>query len=446
MTLDEALSARLAIWGMGAEGTALARLALDSGAQPVLIDDQPLRAQSVVATNVGIDISVVDPGAVDWGALDVVVRSPGVSRYRPELAAAAASGVRVTTAMALWLADHADDRLLAITGTKGKSTTAALTAAVLERDGWSVDLLGNIGVPVVGGLVRPPSELTVVEVSSYQAADVTVSPPAVVLTCLAPDHLDWHGGLERYYTDKLQLVEAGPPPALAVGAFSPEALERTAHHSDRTLFGPRGRVVADDDGWIRVDGEALVDWRDLRLPGRHNVWNLCGAIAGVIMITGRAPSSEAVGAAVTSFEGLPSRCRPVGERQGRTYVDDALASNPFAAATSIGAFPNRPLTVIVGGADRGVDVTPLIDALVAHGPSAAVVVLEPDADRFVDLLAAHGEIDVHVADDVGGAVAIAERLTPRGGVVLFSPAAPTPAGGGGYSARSRTFVEAAGLA
>ena len=197
-----------------------------------------------------------------------MLRSPGVSRYRPELEAARAAGVTVTTAMALWLEDFADARVVAITGTKGKSTTAALTAAILGHDGSDVALIGNIGVPVVERYGMPLADAYVVEVSSYQAADVQVSPGLVVLTSLAPDHLDWHRSEEAYYRDKLRLVEAGPPGILAVNAGSEEAVRRTAGHPRRTLFGPSGRVTVDASAVVTVDGEPLVDASGLGLPAR----------------------------------------------------------------------------------------------------------------------------------------------------------------------------------
>ena len=152
------------------------------------------------------------------------------------------------------------------------------------------------------------------------------------------------------------------------------------------------------------------------------------------------------------FEGLPSRCHTVGERDSLTYVDDALASNPFATAASIEAFAGRDLTVIVGGADRGVAPTELVEA--AAGASASASGRGPPTrplSRWLDALRTAGEasgtvIPVQVADDLAGAVALAAASTPSGGVVLFSPGAPTPEGEGGFAVRSRLFREAAGLA
>jgi UDP-N-acetylmuramoylalanine--D-glutamate ligase len=451
MRLDELSRRRVAVWGMGQEGLAMARLLIERGSSPVLIDDQVEAAAGRVEAGLSAGMPVIAPGQVDWGALDVVVRAPGVSRYRGELAVAESEGVTVTTATAVWLEDFHDAPVLAITGTKGKSTTASLAASILEHSGLTVALAGNIGDPLTDLYGRDPVDAYVVEVSSYQAADVTVSPRICVLTSLAPDHLDWHGGEEAYYRDKLRLITAGPPGSLAVNAGSAEAVRRTADHPRRLLFGESGRVRVEPTGMISVDSSPVVPSDRLRVPGAHNLANLCGAIAGVWLLRGEPPSVEAVTSAVDGYDGLPSRCHTVGERDGVTFVDDALASNPFATHASVAAFPGRELTVILGGADRGIDLGQLAAALVARHPAPKVVVLPPDPERMMAALREAGagsdlRLSVETAADLEEAVAKAVPVTPSGGVVLFSPAAPTPDGQGGYRQRSREFIAAAGLA
>jgi UDP-N-acetylmuramoylalanine--D-glutamate ligase len=450
VNLDQLGQGRVAVWGLGQEGLAMASLLADRGAVPGLIDDHADDAAARAVPVLGGAPVVMDPRAVAWSEFDVVVRAPGVSRYRPELEAARAAGVAVTTAMAVWLEDFATQPVVAITGTKGKSTTAALTASLLRHDGMEVALIGNIGVPVTDMYDRPGVDAYVVEVSSFQAAEVTVTPRVCVLTSLAPDHLDWHGGEETYYRDKLRLIEAGPPGALAVNAASPEAVQRTAGHPDRTLFGPTGRVRVAPSGAIEIDGVPVVDPGRLRVPGRHNVWNLCGALTAALLLVGTPPSPRAVEATVDGFDGLPSRCHTIGRRYGLTFVDDALASNPFATMASIEAFPGRDLTVIVGGADRGVEVGPLVEALAGRRPVPTVVVLAPDGGRWAAALAGLArdggpEVPRHEVGDLAEAVAVAARSTAPGGVVLFSPAAPTPEGGGGFGVRSGQFIQASGV-
>ena len=235
-----------------------------------------------------------------------------------------------------------------------------------------------------------------------------------------------------------------------MSAASDEAVRRTAGHPHRILFGPAGRVQVTPSGAIVVDDEELGAAPAMPVPGRHNLWNLCGAIAGALLLDGASPSIDSIRAAVDGFDGLPSRCRTVGERDGLTFVDDALASNPFATVSSLAAFPGRALTVILGGADHGVDPTGLVEALASRRPVPHVVVLSPDSNRVAESLASRSAeggaaLAVDVARDLEDAVQKAVRTTPAGGVVLFSPAAPTPEGQGGFAERSRRFVEASGL-
>ncbi len=209
------------------------------------------------------------------------------------------------------------------------------------------------------------------------------------------------------------------------------------------LYGDAGPVRA-ASGWITIDGDRLVEYAGLRAPGRHNVTNLCGAIAGIMLLTGAPPPADAVAQAIDSFEGLPSRCQSIGTRRAVEFVDDALASNPFATTASVRAFGDRPLTIILGGADRGIDFGQLADAVVSRTPTPRVVVIPPDGDRIIESLVAtadarHADVAVTEGADVSDAVCIAADITPDGGVVLFSPGAPTPAGGGGYRERSRLF-------
>ena len=166
LTLEQVLRHRVVVWGMGAEGLAFAALATGRGVEPVLVDDDPEAAAVRVAAAPGGSRPVLRPADVTWSSADVVVRAPGVSRYRPELIAAERAGATVTTAMAVWLEDHADAPVLAVTGTKGKSTTAALAAAILAADGRRAELIGNIGVPVLETYDRPRPDVYVVEVSS----------------------------------------------------------------------------------------------------------------------------------------------------------------------------------------------------------------------------------------------------------------------------------------
>ncbi len=433
MIADDLTGVRVAVWGTGSEGTAFARLLRERGGDPLLVDDRP-SGPDVVLPEVRLLRSV-----------DVVVRSPGVCRYRPELIDAARHGVEVTTPMALWLAEMAGRPVLAVTGTKGKSTTATLAAAILRGAGLEVALAGNIGTPVTELTGDAGYDAYVVEVSSYQAADVTVGAAATVLTRLAPDHLDWHGGIEAYYRDKLRLVTTVPDHPVAVPTSSAEAMARTSGLAGRVLYGGGGRVVVAGSRLV-LDGEEVADLGRFRAPGAHNATNAAGALTGAVLLAGPVPP-PAVAAALDGFDPLPSRSHPLGERGGLVFVDDALASNPSATAATLAAFDGRAVGLIVGGADRGVDLGPLAAAVGQHRGELVVAAVPPAAGRFAEALdAARPGLVTSEVRGIDEAVALLVASVPAGGAVLFSPAAPTPDGEGGYRARAARFAAAAGLA
>ena len=142
---------------------------------------------------------------------DVVVRSPGISRYRDEVLELQAAGVQLTTATNLWFAEHHDEQVIGITGTKGKSTTASLVERLVTAAGAHAELAGNIGRPLLD-LLHPqrPPDVWVVELSSYQAADLRFSPEVAVVVNLFREHVDWHGSEAVYYADKLNILRHRP--------------------------------------------------------------------------------------------------------------------------------------------------------------------------------------------------------------------------------------------
>jgi UDP-N-acetylmuramoylalanine--D-glutamate ligase len=433
---------RVAVWGIGHEGRAAARAAMGSGAADVVAvaDTEPpahaLAAWAAAGLG-GVPVLPVAPGVTD---AEVVVLSPGVSRYRPDVLALEARGVAVTNGTELYLAEQGR-RTIAVTGSKGKSTVTRLTTHLLAAAGRDAVAAGNIGAALLDLLAErsldPAADpaagpLVVAEVSSYQAALVASPPRVAVLTSLFPDHLPWHGGLERYFEDKLRLLAA------AEGA-----LVNGADPGVRSVLGRLdGAVVfASADARVRVVGGAVVVGDDM--PGAHNAVNVAAAVAvldalGIDVAGACEPLEEALAA----FAPLPHRLEPVHIAAGVTYVDDSLATSAQAAVAACEAYGEQPLTLLVGGLDRGIDYAPLVgylEARVARTP-LAVVAMGAAGRRIV---AGLRSVPVEAADDLAEAVRIAAKGTPAGGVVLFSPAAASPPEYGTYEQRSVAFAAAA---
>ena len=198
LSWSDLAGARAGIWGLGREGHANLRKLLALGVEPVLVDDRPagpVDGRPVLAT--------ADGGLAALQRCDVVVKTPGLSRYRPEVAHLSRQGIPVVGGLGLWLAEADLRRVLCVTGTKGKSTTSSLTGHLLTGLGYRCMVGGNIGAVPYDPANAGDFDFWVIEVSSYQATDLPVSPPVVAVTSLHPDHLDWHGGVEQYYRDKL---------------------------------------------------------------------------------------------------------------------------------------------------------------------------------------------------------------------------------------------------
>ncbi len=425
MRFSELDGARIGVWGAGREISSFAAQAgrrLPRARIAVAVFDEPPAPERVSAA-LGVE-SVRTVGAEEavaaLGGCDVVVRSPGVSIHRPELAALRSAGLPVTTPTALWLAERGGRGVLGVTGTKGKSTTAALACHLARAAGTDAELAGNIGRPALDLLDSDPASLAVVELSSYHLADLAVGPEVAVVTNLYAEHADWHGSEQAYREDKLRILTLPGVREAALPARQPE-LAGAATSATRRLFGaPPGWDLA-PEGIVR-DGVLRLEAAALPLPGEHNALNLCAALAG-LEAAGVEVGELAV--LVAGFRALDHRLQTVAESDGLTWVDDSISTTPESALAALASFPGRPLVLLGGGQDRGQDYAALGSELARRG--VLVIGMPSTGPRLVrDALAAGlPASDALSAEDLAGAVALARREAPPGAVVLLSPAAPS---------------------
>ncbi len=420
---------RLALWGYGREGRATRRLlaARVPGLRPTVVSDAPSEATALPRLD-------GDEGraAIAGGAFEVVVKSPGISLYRPEVAAARAAGSVVTSATNLWFETGPTRRVLAVTGTKGKSTTASLLAHLWRGLDPAVALAGNVGAPLAD--LDPAGAPLVLELSSYQIADLAYGPDLMVLTNLHPEHRDWHGGHERYYADKLRLVDLAPIAVL--NAADPRTAARLADRGHARWYGTAAGWRVENDA-VCCGDERVLGAADWCLHGAHNLWNLAAALAA---LTAAGVDARALAPRARDFAGLSHRLEILGTRAGVTWVNDSISTTPESAAAALASFADRPLTLLLGGQDRGQDVAPLRAAMADL--DVRVVTLP---DNGPALAAALGDAAVAHAADLDAAVARAAALTPAGGVVLLSPAAPSYGRFRDFEARGDRFAALAGF-
>jgi len=438
MRIAELAGKRVAIWGFGREGRAAIRALRqrlpDMALALYCSDAERADAQTFDAA---LQIFAHEPDAVALSAYDVVVKSPGISAYKPAVVTAQAQGTRFTSGTALWFAENPTARVIAVTGTKGKSTTTALIAHLARALGVRTALAGNIGLPLLE-LLDQQADLWAIELSSFQTGEA--GPVELgVITSLYEEHLDWHGSRERYVADKLKLADAARQ--LLVNAGQASLLEKTSAHAHRMTFGNvEGWHVADD---FICRGDASVFALDrLPVPGLHNALNACAALAALEIM---GFDALAAAPALTSFQPLPHRLQPLGERHGFTWINDSISTTPLATIAALDSLRGREVTVIVGGHDRGLDWSPFVQA-VAGRSALRIVTQGANGPRIAAALrSAKSDIPLGDVDKLADAVEMAQIITPAGGVVLLSPGAPSFDQFHDYADRGKRFAELAGF-
>lgn len=390
---------KIGIWGMGKEGQAARRALSHYCPDSSLID---------------IDESNVS----DIFLCDVLIKSPGVSLYRPEIQEAAQKGVIITSGTNLFFANKSPrTQVIAITGTKGKSTTSSLLAHTLKHLNQSVELGGNIGVPLLD-LVDTTSDYVVAELSSYQCADFVGRPYIGVLVNLYPEHLQWHGSHDRYHEDKLHMIRQAY--RCVLNASDPETIRKATHISAH--YFNESKAIHIKDSLFYNGDTPLFPIDVLPLPGLHNAENACAVLTVVHMLG--LPLEECAEAFKT-FQALPHRLQVIGHKNGITYVDDSISTTPETAIAALKAIDKgQPITLIAGGLDRGQDYRSLASFLGEHADRMRLVALPETGKILADMTQRQG-VETSLVSDMPSAVSVAQHMTPSGGSILLSPAAPS---------------------
>jgi UDP-N-acetylmuramoylalanine--D-glutamate ligase len=432
--------ATVAVLGMGRSGRATAAALQAGGASVVVWDDgQAGRAAAEAAGHALRDLTQ----AASYADVAALIVSPGIPHLypapHPAIVAAWAAGVPVDNDIGLFFRSFATDdwdgfdttpRVVAVTGSNGKSTTSALIHHILEASGRPAQLAGNIGRGVLDIDPACDGEVVVLELSSYQT-DLAraLTPDVAVWTNLTPDHLDRHGGYGGYFAAKRRLFAEGAPDRAVIGVDENEGrylANQLAQGAgdDRVVLVSSGRKLTDAAWSVFARKGFLSEYRhgrqvgaiDLRpiagLPGAHNHQNACAAYAACRTL-GLGP--RAIEAAMQTYPGLPHRSQIVGERGGVRFVNDSKATNVDSAAKALQAFTR--IRWICGGLQKEGG----LDGLLPHLDHVAkAYVIGREAADFARQLPG---IPAEVCTTMSRAVALAAAEAEPGDVVLLAPAA-----------------------
>jgi UDP-N-acetylmuramoylalanine--D-glutamate ligase len=435
---------RVTVAGAARSGIAAAELLVRQGARVTLSEQRAEAPAAEPLRSLGVQLELGGHQAATFTRADLVVLSPGVPPDAPVIEAARANRVPIMAEIELafrWLRG----RVIAITGTKGKSTTTALTGRILEAAGFKVTVGGNIGLPLSAQVsASTPDTFHVVETSSFQLEQIdTFHPWIAVLLNFSPDHLDRHPTVEAYAAAKARIFENQEAGDWAVvNADDPSVLEmvrRARTRAETRRFArhaalPEGTVIA--NGWIvdRQGGIApteLVPLGAIHLLGPHLIDDVMAA-ATVGVIAGVSPPAMTV--AVESFRGLEHAMEPAGEIRDVRFVNDSKATNVESALRSIESF-DRGLVPIIGGRYKGGDLRLLRAPLQAR--AKAVVAIGEARPLVREALS--GAVEVEEAETLREAVERAYAIAQPSGVVLLAPACASFDMFKDYAERGRVF-------
>jgi UDP-N-acetylmuramoylalanine--D-glutamate ligase len=423
---------RIAVFGLGRSGLTAARALKAGGAQPILWDDSVSSRMQAEAEG----FTVEDLSTADWSDFAALVLSPGAPLTHPKphwtVDKAKAAGVPVIGDIELFaravaaLPEGQRPRVVAITGTNGKSTTTALIGWVLKQAGLTVHVGGNIGIGVLALPEPTPDAVYVIEVSSYQL-DLTTSfaPDVAILTNISPDHLDRHGGMEGYVAAKARLFQNLDDSSLAlVGIDDDWSLELARQVGSSgwpileigtiTLSDRRARIVAEGH-LLTKDEELIADLSAARsLPGRHNAQNAAFAYAAAIAL---GVTHDAAVQGLMTFPGLAHRMETVGRLGLVRFVNDSKATNADAARQALMSYPSSYW--IAGGRAKDGGIEALRDLFPRI---ARAYLIGEAANDFAKIL---GDTPHTLCETMEAAVAAAAADAAAAGgeqVVLLSPA------------------------
>ncbi|HEX4560753.1 MAG TPA: UDP-N-acetylmuramoyl-L-alanine--D-glutamate ligase [Gemmatimonadales bacterium] len=432
----------VAVIGLGKSGVAVTRLLAREHVKVYASDGShhPYAGDALQALGAlpGVEVEIGHHNIARISHAAGVVVSPGVPPDAPPLQAARAAGIPVVSELDVGCRALGDTRLIAITGTNGKTTTTALIAHLLRTAGIDAEAVGNIGRPVSDlALSAPRPQLLAVEVSSFQLHDSPHFAPDVgVLTNLAPDHLDRYATVGEYYADKALLFRnAGATNTWVVNGDDRAVLDMVKGVAGaKVQFSLEWKADAWYDGAadvLMLQNDVLLPRKELSLLGAHNVAN---ALAGALAVHRAGVAQASITRGLTTFQALPHRLEPVREAGGVLWINDSKATNIASTVVAVDAM-TRPFVLLLGGRHKGEPYTRLGSLL----------------KRRCRLVIAYGEAGPVVAKDLEGQVPIARGTTfatvleqaraaaRPGDAVLLSPACSSYDQFKNYEERGATF-------
>lgn len=426
--MTELANKQIAVVGFGLEGASAARFLKAQGAKVTICDQNP---ELDIPADYDKHLGSAYLKAID--NFDLIVRSPGIRPWSLET-------TRPVTSPTQLFLERCPAPVIGVTGTKGKGTTATLIAKLLEAAGHTAHLGGNIGTPMLDLLPQiKSSDFVVLELSSFQLIDVTISPHIAVVLMIEPDHLDWHPDIADYVRAKTNIARFQTVQDYVIyhahNVYSKTIAETS---SGRRLAYLSKAAAHIENNEIVIENTTISNIKDVGLIGSHNLENICAAVSAVWQIT---QQKEAFKQTIMEFKGLEHRLEFVRELNNVKFYNDSFSTNPSACIAALRSF-DHPIILIAGGSDKGAEFDGLGHEIMSRKLKKVLLIGDTGA-KIAGVLERVGYDNFErLQGDMKSFVRQAAQEAEHGDVVLLSPASASFGLFKSYKERGRRFKEA----
>ena len=407
--LDQIKNKKLAIWGFGVEGKATAKYLKAKGIEFKVLCREEEKDCFYSCITKQVNSELLD-------RFDIIIKSPGISPYTDLVNHAKCA---FTSPTAIWFANEKNTKVIVVTGTKGKSTSVSLLTHVMSDYGLKVNLVGNIGEALIGSSGSSSDfDFIILEASSFQIYDGNIEADIAVITNLFPEHIDWHQGVDNYFSDKLKLLQNSKVKILnADNATLNELIidDSAQYFNKKTGYHVINNALFNND-------KLLLNSDEIQLIGNHNLEN----IAAVLMVCDNCNLNQnKILKSIKQFKPLAHRLQSLG-KIGKCYaINDSIATTPMATIAALTTVDLSNTTLLIGGYDRGHDWTNFVDNLIDFKPKL-IIVSGQNADLICTLFeSSNSNCNYIKLKTLKDSIKLAVDKTPENGLILLSPGAPS---------------------
>ena len=443
---------KVALIGLGISNIPLLDYLYNLQAKVTVFDDRSIEdiPKDIMdkITRYTFEFSFGENNLAKLNGFDLIFRSPSCMPTRKELKQAEDSGAIVTSEIEM-LMEIAPCKIVGITGSDGKTTTSTLIYEILKEAGYNVYLGGNIGAPLFTKLNDIlPEDIIVLELSSFQLMNMTVSPDIAVITNITPNHLNLHSSYEEYIEAKKNIFRSQDENGILVLNYDNEITRECKQDANGKVayFSSKEKL----DNGIIVDNDIIkecedklrkhiVNTKDINLKGMHNYENICAAYAATKTLV----DTETALKAIKEFKGVEHRLEFIKEINGVKWYNDSIGTSPTRTIAGLNSF-EEDIILIAGGYDKNLDYEPLAKPIVAK--VKGLILIGQTAEKIYEVVnkklqEKNKDLDIYICDEFSQTVQIANKIAKPGQIVLFSPASASFDMFENYAQRGKKFKE-----